>query len=155
MKSKIISILSSIGALIMGCFGGACGVACISGGCCGGAALFGLIGLSGSTLQYFEKLTPVFLVLTIVSLSYAFYKAYKPIPVNCCNKNNNDSFSKLLYKKRSTKIFFNSKSFLWATTILCVIMWLYPYTSKFHINTAPDCNATDTTVNNTFIVKYS
>lgn len=84
IKTKLFAIFSSIGALIMGCFGDACGITCLAGGCGGGIALFGLIGISGATLSFLEKLKPIFLVITVLSLSYAFYKAYKPKPVACC-----------------------------------------------------------------------
>jgi len=158
MKSKIVSILSSISALIIGSCGGACGLACLTGGCCGGVALFGLIGLSGSTLQFFEKLTPVFLVLTILSLSYAFYKAYKPKPVDYCNTANDNNGDSCCVKEKKAS-FFQSKSFLWATTILCAIMWIYPYASKLNNSNTSSCsfasNVTDTIVKNTSVIKNS
>jgi len=124
MKTKLISIFSSIGAFIAGCFG-SCGIACFAGGCCGGTALFGLIGLSSSSLKILQTLTPFFLILTISTLGYAFYKTYKPKRVNCCDDNNCCS------KETKKKSFFNSKTFLWITTIICAIMWLYPYFIKF------------------------
>jgi len=142
IKSRIAAILSSIGALIMSTCGGACGAACLVGGCCGGTALFGLVGLSGSTLKFFEKLTPVFLVLTVLSLSYAFYKAYKPKPVDCCDTANDNSRDSCCVKEKKTS-FFQSKSFLWATTILCAIMWIYPYVSTID-NSNPNCTANST-----------
>ncbi len=63
IKSKFIALFSSIGALL-GSSVGACGVVCAASGCCGSYALFGLIGLSSSSMKFFEKLTPFFLVLT-------------------------------------------------------------------------------------------
>jgi hypothetical protein len=150
IKSRILALLSSIGALFMGACGGACGVACLAGGCCGGTALFGLIGLSGSTLTYFEKLTPVFLVVTILSLSYAFYKAYKPKPADCCDTATDNCENSCCVKEKKTS-FFQSKSFLWATTILCAIMWLYPYMSKINksdSNCTPSSQISDSTVIN-------
>jgi len=125
MKEKIVSVFSSIGALIWGCFGGSCGIACLAGGCCGGTALLGLFGLSSSTLGIMEKLTPVFLGLTILSLGYAFYQAYKPKPAACCTDKNNLLSNNCCDDQKKTS-FFKSKSFLWIITIVCAIMWIYP-----------------------------
>ena len=137
IKERITALFSSIGSLIASSCGGACGVACIAGGCCGSTALFGLIGLSGSTLRFFEKLTPLFLGITILSLSYAFYKAYKPTSNRNCNTANTDDMNTCCAKEKKMS-FFQSKSFLWAITILCAIMWLYPYAGKIVQNAAGD-----------------
>ena len=135
MKAKIVSILSSVGALIWGFIGGSCGIACLAGGCCGGTAvLFGFLSVSSSSLIFLNKLTPVFLALTVVSLGYAFYKAYKPKPVSCCPENNS-SLSSDCCEKEKKQSFLKSKKFLWITTIICVIMWLYPYVFKNEIKT--------------------
>ena len=135
MKAKIVSILSSIGALIMGFIGGSCGVACLAGGCCGGTTvLLGFLSVSSSSLRFLEKLTPVFLTLTILSLGYGFYKAYKPVPASCCAENNS-SLSIECCEKEKKQSFLKSKTFLWITTIICVIMWLYPYVFKNEIKT--------------------
>ena len=121
IKSRIAALFSSAGAMIGAC-GGICGSACVT-GACGGLTLplFGFLGLSSSALQFLEKLKPVFLLITIMSLAYAFYKAYKPKPAvsldaNCCVEK---------------QTFIQSKSFLWAVTILSTIMWLYPYADNY------------------------
>ncbi len=138
MKSKLTTLFSSLGALIGGSCGSACGVACLASGCCGGSILFGFIGLSGSTLKFFEKLTPFFLILTIVSLSYAFYKAYKPKPATvCCDDKNEKNFC---CEKEKKVTFLQSKSFLWAITILSAIMWIYPYINK--LDSSKNSNST-------------
>lgn len=134
------ALFSSISSLISASCGGACGVACLSGGCCGSTALLSFIGLSGATGLFFQKLTPVFLLITILSLSYAFYKAYKPKNIGCCNKDN-DNNKNTCYTNEKKIYFFHSKTFLWATTILCAIMWLYPYAGKFNHHNAGDLNA--------------
>jgi len=129
MKSKIISIFSSIGAVIFGCFG-SCGIVCFASGCCGGAVLFGLIGLSGSTMSFLSKLTPFFLALTVISLGYAFYNAYKPKPANnCCNDNSEENSNNCCTPKKKNS-FLKSKTFLWLITVLCIIMWSYPLIFK-------------------------
>lgn len=138
IKSRFLALFSSIGALFGSC-GGACGVACAASGCCGSYALFGFIGISSSSMKFFEKLTPFFLILTILSLSYAFYKAYKPKDVDCCDSENNDGGSDCCSTPKKTT-FFQSKSFLWAITIMSVIMWTYPYFSKLNANDS-SCNA--------------
>jgi hypothetical protein len=140
MKSKIVSIFSSIGALISGCFGGACGVACLAGGCCGSYALFGFIGISGSGLAFMQKLTPVFLILTIVSLGYAFYVAYKPKPKPCCTNTNGTPDQAPCCSKPAKKSFLKSKSFLWITTVICLVMWTYPYIFKSSSKSASCCD---------------
>ena len=126
MKSKIISIFSSIGALISGCFGGACGIACLAGGCCGSFAIFGVIGISGSSLAFMQKLTPVFLIITIASLAYAFWVVYKPKPKTCCSPVEEPCNQSSCCSKPKKVSFIKSKSFLWITTIICVVMWTYP-----------------------------
>lgn len=124
-KSRIASLLSSTGAFLGAC-GGICGSACLMGACCGSAVvpLLGFLGLSGYAYIFFEKLKPIFLVATIVSLVYAFYRAYKPVPAaapgtDCCERGFCCSPEK--------KTFFNSKAFLWGITALCALMWLRPY----------------------------
>lgn len=124
-KSRIASLLSSTGAFLGAC-GGICGSACLTGACCGTAAvpLLGFLGLSGSAYLYFEKLKPVFLAATIVSLAYAFYKAYKPVPAvtsgtDCC--------APAPCCAPAKETFISSKAFLWGITVLCAAMWLYPY----------------------------
>ena len=125
MKEKFVSIFSSIGALFWGCIGGSCGLACLAGGCCGGTALLGFLSLSSSTLNIFAKLTPAFLILTILSLGYAFYKAYKPKPVLCCSENNKTDSENCCSKDKKPS-FFKSKTFLWITALMCAVMWIYP-----------------------------
>jgi len=143
IKSRFLALFSSIGSLLGSC-GGACGVACAASGCCGSYALFGFIGLSSSSMKFFEKLTPFFLVLTIFSLAYAFYKAYKPKEANCCDSVNNNSGSDCCNTPKKTN-FFQSKSFLWAITIMSAIMWTYPYFSKLNDN-KNSCNSNIETV---------
>lgn len=143
IKSRLLALFSSIGALFGSC-GGACGVACAASGCCGSYALFGFIGLSSSSMIFFEKLTPFFFVLTIFSLAYAFYKAYKPKEANCCDSENNNNGSDCCNTHKKT-IFFQSKSFLWAITIMSAIMWTYPYFSKLNDNIV-NCNSNIETV---------
>lgn len=149
MKAKIISVLSSIGALIWGCLGGSCGLACVAGGCCGGYAVFGFLGLSSSTLTILGKLTPVFLALTVLSLAYAFYVAYKPKPAECCSESSNSTSGSCCTEKKKPS-FFKSKTFLWITTVMCLIMWVYPLVFSNNTNNldAALCcpSANDTTV---------
>lgn len=131
-----ISIFSSLGALISGCFG-SCGVACLATGCCGSFALLGFIGLSGSTIKFFGALTPIFLIITVISLAYGFYKAYAVKKVPCCVPAEK---SEILFtqccQEEKPKTFFRSKTFLWVVTILCVVMWAYPYVFKNNGNAA-------------------
>lgn len=145
LKSRFLALFSSLGSLLGSC-GGACGVACAASGCCGSFALFGLIGISSSSMKFLEKLTPFFLVLTIFSLSYAFYKAYKPKEANCCDSGNNNSGSDCCNTPKKSK-FFQSKSFLWAITIMSFIIWTYPYFSPLSGDNN-SCNSTIETVGN-------
>ncbi|MBW6490912.1 MAG: hypothetical protein K0B15_06915 [Lentimicrobium sp.] len=138
MKEKVVSVFSSLGALISGCFG-SCGVACFATGCCGGTALLGFIGLSGSTLKIFEKLTPIFLVITVLALAYGFYKAYSPKKAECCSPpKTEDKDNSSCCEKEKPVSFFQSKAFLWVVTVLCVIMWTYPLIFKQQSNTVND-----------------
>ncbi len=146
MKSKIISFFSSLGALIIGCFGGTCGIACFATGCCGSFALLGFLGISGSSLLIFEKLTPIFLILTIISLAYAFYLAYKPKKTICCESSDklNINESKCCTPKRRSG-FFKSKAFVWTVAVVCLMMWVYPYFIPQNSLCQKDCK--DATVN--------
>jgi hypothetical protein len=123
MKSKIISVFSSISAFVVSCFGGVCGPACFLSGCCGGTFILGFLGLSSTSIQFLNKLTPIFLAFTVLSLGYAFYIAYKPKQKNCCETNDE---SKNCCTKEENVSFFKSKTFLWLITLICIIMWTYP-----------------------------
>ena len=118
IKSRLGALFSSAGAMIGAC-GGICGSACVT-GACGSLALplFGFIGLSSATMLFLGKLKPIFLLITIMSLAYAFYKAYKPEPADCQEN-----------CRAEKQTFLQSKSFLWAVTIISSMMWLYPYVS--------------------------
>jgi hypothetical protein len=140
VKSRILALIASIGALF-----GCCGGACAASGCCGSYALFGFIGFSSVSMKFIEKLTPFFLILTILSLSFAFYKAYKPKYAECCNSENRHASSDCCSTPKQT-IFIQSKSFLWAITIVTVIMWTYPYFSKLNA-TDSSCNTKTEVVN--------
>jgi hypothetical protein len=120
-RSRFVAILASIGAPVLGGSGGACGVACFAGGCCGGTAIFGLLGVSGSTLSFMQTLTPVFLILTVLSLSYGFYNAYKSRPAVCCAPVSEGETAPCCDTPRKTS-FLQSKSFLWVVTLFCVVM---------------------------------
>ena len=145
MKEKIVSIFSSLGALISGCFG-SCGVACLATGCCGSYALLGIIGLSGSTIKFLGALTPIFLIITVISLSYGFYKAYAVKKAPCCVPDEKgETSSATCCQEEKSKSFLHSKTFLWVVTVLCVVMWMYPYIFKNNgnaANSAPCCPAT-------------
>lgn len=142
IKSKFLALFSGFVSLLGSC-GGACGVACAASGCCGSYALLGLIGISSASMQFLEKLIPFFLVLTILSLSYAFYKAYKP-KANCCDSEKNNSDLDCCNTTKKT-IFFQSKSFFWAITIISVIIWTYPYFSKLN-DKINSCNSNMETI---------
>lgn len=127
-KPRMASLFASAGAMLGAC-AGICGSACF-----GSLALplLGFLGLSSSALHFFERLKPLFLLITVVCLAYAFHKAYKPRPavssdVNCC-----DTSKSCCPPKKKT--FIQSKSFLWGITLLCAIMWLYPYAANILSN---------------------
>ncbi|HOY30792.1 MAG TPA: hypothetical protein PKW80_02825 [Bacteroidales bacterium] len=145
MKAKIISVLSSLGAVLLSCFGGACGPACFLSGCCGSYAILGFIGISGASLSFLNKLTPVFLALTVLSLGYAFYQAYKPKPKACCETGNSPE-SKDCCTNEKKPSFLKSKAFLWIITIMCVILWTYPLISGNNksVDNINCCPGTDT-----------
>jgi hypothetical protein len=136
MKEKIVSVFSSLGALISGCFG-TCGVACLATGCCGSYALLGFIGLSGSTIKFLGALTPIFLIITVISLAYGFYKAYAVKKAPCCvPADKGEAQSSTCCTEEKPKTFFQSRTFLWVVTFLCIVMWVYPYVFKNNTNAA-------------------
>lgn len=126
---------------MIGVCGSICGSACVTGPCGGIALAFlGFLGLSSSALHFLETLKPVFLLITIMSLAYAFYKAYKPKPVPAVVADGDITDSCCVPVKQT---FIQSKSFLWAITILCAIMWLYPYAANSIPNTADTPNSSN------------
>lgn len=150
IKDRMLSVASSLAALIWGSIGGACGVACLATGCCGGTVLLGFLSLSGSTLGFLSKMTPVFLALTVLSLGYSFYKAYKPRRADCCETAGQVTSccdqTNVPEKKHS---FLKSKSFLWIITIICVVMWVYTFannTPQVQQTAAGCCPASDTSM---------
>jgi hypothetical protein len=148
MKAKLLSLFSSMGALIWGCIGGSCGIACFAGGCCGGTALLGFLSLSTTTMGVLQRLTPVFLGVTILSLGYAFYKAYKPRPAVCCADNNNPDSAGCCSKEKKQS-FFKSKFFVWIITAVCAIMWVYPFVIQNESNAATDPTCCPTVIDST------
>jgi hypothetical protein len=133
MKTKISAFLSTVFALITGSCTSACGVACLASGCCGGYAILGFIGISGSAVAFLDKLTPVFLIITVLSLGFAFYKAYKPKPAPCCDTSSKNEEMSCCEPKKKTSLF-SSKSFLWSVTVLVIIMWSFTLYKKMNDN---------------------
>ncbi|MCX7863265.1 MAG: hypothetical protein N2449_09765 [Bacteroidales bacterium] len=125
VKSKFMALFMSISAFL-GSIVGSCGVACTVSGCCGSYALFGIIGLSSSSINYLEKLTPLFFSITVLSLAYAFYKAYKPQKNRCCGSELGNNSSEKIEKKNKSA-FLQSKAFLWAVTLISAFLWMYPF----------------------------
>jgi hypothetical protein len=114
ITSNIIAMLSSIGALFIGC-GATCGAVCT-------VPLLSFIGVSGATLSKFswlDKFQPYLIGLTILSLGYGFYQAYRPVK----NKIVKNVGCECPPTKRN---FFTSKSFLWIATLFCLFLWTYP-----------------------------
>ena len=138
IKSRLAALFSSLGAMVGAC-GSICGSACLPGACCGTLTLplFGFLGLSSSALQFLEKLKPVFLLITILSLAYAFYKAYKPKQTVTIDAKCRTSSTCCVTEKQT---FIQSKAFLWAVTILCTIMWLYPLKDVPSRDSQNNCN---------------
>lgn len=138
IKSRMVALFSSLGAMVGAC-GSICGSACLTGACCGSLTLplFGFLGLSSSALQFFEKLKPVFLLITVLSLAYAFYKAYKPKQTVSIDASCGTSNSCCVTEKET---FIQSKSFLWAVAILCAIMWIYPLINEAYRGSQSNSN---------------
>jgi hypothetical protein len=130
MKTKISAFFSTLLAFVTGSCSSACGVACLAGGCCGGYAILGFIGISGSAVAFMEKLTPFFIIITVLSLGFAFYKAYKPKPKICCDNSSENADNSCCTNEKKTD-FFSSKSFLWSVTIVVILMWSVTFYKKF------------------------
>lgn len=114
ITSNIIAMLSSIGALLIGC-GATCGSVCA-------LPLLSFIGVSGATLSelsWLDKLQPYLMGLTILSLGYGFYQAYRPVKEQNCD-------AAACACPPTKRNFFKSKSFLWTATIFCLFLWTSP-----------------------------
>lgn len=146
IKTRMAALFSSLVAMVGAC-GSICASACLTGACCGTLTLplLGFLGLSSSALQFLEKLKPVFLLITILSLAYAFYTAYKPKQTASIDATCGTSSSCCVTEKQT---FIQSKAFLWAVTILCAIMWLYPLIDRPYRGSQINCdNPCETQVN--------
>ncbi len=75
-------------------------------------------GLSGgvSAFAWVEPLRPYLIGLSVLALGIAFYLAYRPSKTDECDCELKD--------KRS---FLNSKGFLWAVTVISVLLFSFPY----------------------------
>lgn len=94
--------------------------------CCITPVLAVLGGLGGiaTTFSFLEPLRPYLIGLTVIVLSYAFYKAYKPkkgTDIDCACEDETSG------KKVS---FINSKKFLWIITAISALLITFPYYSK-------------------------
>lgn len=145
ITSNIIAMLSSIGALFSAC-GATCGAVCA-------VPLLSFIGVSGATLSKFswlDKFQPYLIGLTILSLGYGFYQAYRPAKKQNCD----DAGCECPPTKRS---FFKSKSFLWIATIFCLFLWTYPLFSSANKSTCDpnSCESTNVSCDTTSIQQDS
>lgn len=139
MKFPIVNLgtgmISSVGAAFVTC-GTTCGVTC----CVPPVlSLLGLSSYSASYVSFVEPLKPVLIGITVVSLGYAFYKAYrKPkMAISCCNAD--QAVESCCKPEREAKVtaFIKSKSFLWLVTIFCAFMYAWPYLSFSKSANAP------------------
>jgi len=92
--------------------------------CCVTPIIAIIAGLSGiaSTFSFLEPLRPYFISLTVLTLAFAFYKAYKP-SIN--NKPECDCET-----EETKSNFINSKKFLWTVTLVSVLLITFPYYSS-------------------------
>ncbi len=129
MKSPLVNlgtgIISSIGAAFVTCCT-TCGVAC----CVPPVlSILGLSSYAASYVSFVEPLKPYLIGLTIFSLGYAFYKAYrKPEPaVSCCNADQPAADCCKPSAENKVNTFIRSKTFLWLITFFCAAIYVWPY----------------------------
>ncbi len=82
-------------------------------------AIVGGIGGIASTFTWLEPLRPYLIGLSVISLSAAFYQAYKPKKEIECDCETDEKPK-----------FINSKKFLWTITIVSAILLSFPYYSQ-------------------------
>ncbi len=100
--------------------------------CCITPVLAVLGGLGGiaTTFSFLEPLRPYLIGLTVIVLSYAFYKAYSKSPSDKPKKAG-DIECECEDKNSIQKIkFINSKKFLWIITAVSALLITFPYYSK-------------------------
>jgi len=82
-------------------------------------AIFGGVSGAAATFSWIEPARPYLIGVSALALSLAFYQAYKPKPaVDDCGCE--------IPEKKS---FLNSKGFLWAITVVSILMFSFPYYS--------------------------
>lgn len=89
-------------------------------------AIIGGIGGIASAFTWLEPLRPYLIGLSVISLSAAFYQAYKPKKEIDC-----DCETEYLSADKAGKPkFINSKKFLWSITIISAVLLSFPYYSQ-------------------------
>lgn len=147
---SIIGFLSgSVGVIASTC-GMACG-ACV--GACGSAAI-SLFGLSSVTTGAFlNKWQPLFIAISILAFSYAFYNLYfrKPKVENCAT----DASCECPPQKSSTLRF--QKTFLWVALLVSIVFYSYPLFSSTNNSTCnPDsCEQSSASCDTTLVEQDS
>lgn len=84
--------------------------------CCLGPLLFIALGLGISGFSFFWTYRPLFIVITIIFLLFAFYYTYKKRPIVC-----EDGSCKIMGGSRRAKII------VWVVAILAIALMLLPY----------------------------
>ncbi len=82
-------------------------------------AIVGGVAGTASAFSWIEPARPFLIGLSVIALGLAFYQAYKPVAVDDCN-----------CEVPEKKSFLNSKGFLWAITVLSILMFSFPYYSN-------------------------
>lgn len=92
--------------------------------CCIGPLVAGIAGLSGaaSTFSWMEPFRPYLIGITVLTLGFAFYQAYKPkkVEADCC-----------AVDEAPKKKIFQTKGFLWVVTVLAALFLAFPYFNGF------------------------
>lgn len=97
-------------------------IAALASSLCCIAPLLSIIGGVSGSMTMFDWIAPYrpyLIVLSVIALSYAFYQAYKPKPIDSCGCSTEDKSS-----------FLSSKKFLWTITITSILMFTFPYYSQ-------------------------
>lgn len=82
-------------------------------------ALFGGASGGASALSWLEPFRPFLMILSVLALGFAFYKAYKPKKADNCG-----------CAVKEKKSFLASKGFLWGITVFSILMYSFPYYSS-------------------------
>lgn len=91
-------------------------------------ALAGILGVSASQLIWIDSVKHELMLLSLAACGYGLYRAYStPADQSCCPSSSEDKRASMSPRSEVMARFFQSKGFLWAVTIVTLVILALPY----------------------------